>query len=132
MSEWSLEDEYDLRARERAQQQRIGEVIDKAKVLDVPHKVPNELTSTLRVDILPGAFAVIDLNEEIELPPWIGGIMGLRKVYGQKKLMMGSTIIETGYCGKVQLQIMNLSDCIVEIKQGDALVNVLYVQSISK
>ena len=82
-----------------------------------------ELTSSISGHIKPNACIEINSEEVIKVSKGFFGIIGLRRSLAAKGLILGATIIESGYCGTIKLQIINKGYDTFEIKKGDRIVN---------
>ena len=86
------------------------------------------LTSSISGEIIPGAFVAVVSEQDIEIPNDAVGIIGIRKSWGDK-LVLGATLAEPGYNGKLLLQLTNRSHRTIEIRKGEELCNLVLVQA---
>ena len=91
---------------------------------------PKQLTAGQSGVIRPGACVTILSKEEVTLPQGCCGVIGIRVSLGNRSLTLGATLVPSGYNGHVRIQLINHNldpQDIVEIKEGDELVNLEYL-----
>lgn len=88
--------------------------------------LPNELTSATRCEIRPGEVGIIPLKEKIALPSNVGGVMGIRKLLGREFVTLCSTVINAGHNGGLEAQLENKSGKLIEIREDEAILNVIF------
>jgi deoxycytidine triphosphate deaminase len=81
------------------------------------------LTASISCVIKPGANVSIPTNEEIKLLDGYAGVLGLRREYASKGLIMGATIVKTMHEGNLHIQVTNTSNEPIEIYKDDHMIN---------
>lgn len=84
-----------------------------------------EITSSKRVDIDPGSFGIIRSKEFLKLPENMAAKVGIRKSFGRLGLIIASDLVEVGYRGFLEIQVLNRGANKVEILEGTALLNIV-------
>lgn len=80
-------------------------------------------------ELKPGACVNIESEEIITVPTGCVGVMGIRKSLFNKRVLLGANLAPADYTGKLNIQLINHGDEVIEIKKGDELVNLAYLLS---
>ena len=93
------------------------------------HQLPSTLSSSISGVIKPGACVNIPAREEVKTPIGVCGVIGLRQKYADKRLTLGATLIPAKWTGHPNIQLINPGDEDIDLREGDELVNVAYLQA---
>lgn len=88
-----------------------------------------ELSSSKRVEIRHGSFGTVVIKEKISVPMGKTVVIGIRKKFGDMGLTLGAPFAEEGFTGHLVLQLTNRSGKMVEINEGEPVVNFIVVEA---
>lgn len=88
--------------------------------------VGHDLVAAKSVTIEAKAFALVDSNVRLQMPPTVFGWITARSSTARRLLMIPNGILDAGYRGPLFAQILNMTDEDITIEKGERVAQVIF------